>query len=110
MCELTVNDLADGAVLTQVVVISLRRPGYLGKRLLFVMSLSALSFQRTLFFKIGQSGQVLFIFQDSLSSFFFPPFEAGSHKPQTLSVAKDGLELQVLSLYLPKGGVTAMCH
>lgn len=31
-CELTVNDLADGAILIQVVVISLRRPGYLGKR------------------------------------------------------------------------------
>lgn len=84
-------------------MISLRRPGYLGKRLLFVMSLSALSFQRILFFKIGQSGQVLFIFQDSLFSFFFPPFETGSHKPQTVSVVKDGLELQIVFLIPPKG-------
>lgn len=59
-CGLMANRLADGAVLIQVVVTSLRRPGYLGKRLSLPYLYSF--FPKIFFPKTGQSVQILFMF------------------------------------------------
>lgn len=105
-CELTVNDLADGTVLIQVVVISLRRPEYTERGFLCHVSVCSF-FPKNIIFEnwpiwssfIHLSGCTLFLF---LSTFW----SRVSQTPNwlwTLSVVKDGLELQILCPIPPEG-------